>query len=87
MAALKRSEISLIEHFVAWPRGFGYVLDFSDRTFEEFFADEFQIDIYVPAYQERGRSKRNHLIGFCLNESPTVPRHPTTRSRVASMIS
>ena len=72
MAALKRSEISLIEHFVAWPRGFGYVLDFSDRTFEEFFADEFQIDIYVPAYQERGRSKRNHLIGFCLNESPTI---------------
>ena len=40
MVALKRSQISLIERFVAWPRGLGYVLDFSDRTFEEFFGDE-----------------------------------------------
>ena len=72
MAALKRSEISLIENFVAWPRGLGYVLNFSDRTFEEFFEDEFRIDIYVPAYQERGNSKRHHLIGFCLKESPTL---------------
>lgn len=33
MVALKRSEISPIENFVAWPRGLGYVLDYSDRTF------------------------------------------------------
>ena len=72
MVALKRSEISLIERFVAWPRGLGYVLDFSDRTFQEFFEDEFRIDIYVPAYQERGGSKRHHLIAFCLSESPTI---------------
>ena len=26
----------------------------------------------MPAYQERGRSKRHHLIGFCLKESPTT---------------
>ena len=68
MVDLKRSEISLIENFVAWPRGFGYVLDYSDRTFVELFEDEFRVEIYVPAYQDRGNSKRHHLISFCLKE-------------------
>ena len=72
MVDLKRSEISLIENFVAWPRGFGYVLDYSDRTFVEFFEDEFRVEIYVPAYQDRGSSKRHHLISFCLKESAGI---------------
>lgn len=72
MVALKRSEISLIEDFVAWPRGRGYVLDYSDRTFEEFFEDEFQVKIYAPDYQDRGISKRNHLISFCLKEPASI---------------
>ena len=72
MVDLKRSEISLIEKFVAWPRGFGYVLDYSDRTFEEFFEDEFRIEIFVPAYQDRGTSKRHHLISFCLKEPSSI---------------
>jgi len=29
---------------MAYPNGFGYVLDFSDRTMEEFFEDEFGIE-------------------------------------------
>ena len=78
MVDLKRSEISLIERFVAWPRGLGYVLDYSDRTFEEFFEDEFRIEIYVPAYQERGTSKRHHLIGFCLKEPSSIVTPRTT---------
>ena len=72
MVDLKRSEISLIENFVAWPRGFGYVLDYSDRTFVEFFEDEFRVEIYVPAYHDRGNSKRHHLISFCLKESAGI---------------
>ena len=72
MADLKRSEISLIEKFVAWPRGLGYVLDYSDRTFGEFFEDEFRIEIYVPAYRDRGTSKRHHLISFCLKEPASI---------------
>ena len=71
MSNPRRSEIRLIEQFVAWPRGIGYVLDFSDRTFQEYFEDEFRVDIYDPAYQDRGSSKRHHLIAFCLKESPT----------------
>jgi len=37
MSTLKRSQIKAIEEAVAYPRG--YVLVFSDKTFEEFFED------------------------------------------------
>ncbi len=80
MVYLKHSEISLIENFVAWPRGPGYVLRFSDNTYAEFFKDEFQIEIYDPVYQDRGPSKRNHLISFCLKEPAGIV------ARVLSML-
>ncbi|WP_449288917.1 abortive infection family protein [Methyloligella solikamskensis] len=41
--------------------GGGYVLDFSNRSFAEFFEDEFGIDIYSGKYDARGTSKANHL--------------------------
>ena len=40
MADLKKSEVRAIEKAMAFPRGFGYVLGFSDRTFDEYFKDE-----------------------------------------------
>jgi len=49
---------------MAFPRGFGYVLDFSDRTMEEYFSDEFGINIYAEEYQANGSSKRNCLTTF-----------------------
>lgn len=64
MVQLKRSEIRLIEQAVAWPNGFGYVLDFSDRTMAEFFEDEFGIEIYQDQYSHNGSSKRNYLKSF-----------------------
>lgn len=64
MAELKRSELRAIEEAVAYPRGFGYVLDFSDRTMGEFFEDEFGIDIYAEENQANGTSKRNCLTTF-----------------------
>ena len=45
-------------------RGRGYVLDFSDRTFSEFFAAELDIDIYDPVFGEDGTSKGSHLRCF-----------------------
>ena len=42
----------------------GYVLDFSNKTFAAFFAEELNIDIDHPAYQERGTSKANRLRCF-----------------------
>jgi len=64
MVDLTRTQIRAIEDAMAYPRGFGYVLDFSDRTMEEFFADEFNIEIYAEEYQANGSSKRNCLTTF-----------------------
>lgn len=44
--------------------GAGYVLDFSDRTFAIFFAEELNIDIDDPAYAFDGRSKAKRLRRF-----------------------
>ena len=66
MVDLKKSQIQAIEEAMAYPRGFGYVLDFSDRTMEEFFEDEFSIKIYAEENQVNGISKRNCLTTFLL---------------------
>ena len=64
MTNIKRSQVRAIEEAVAYPRGFGYVLDFSDRTMEAFFEDEFGIRIYAKENQVNGSSKRNCLTTF-----------------------
>jgi len=62
MPTIKRSEMRLIDE--VFGMGAGYVLDFSNRTFSEFFEDEFGINIYQEKYQGRGSSKANLLRGF-----------------------
>jgi len=64
MTALKRSQIRNIEEVMAYPKGRGYVLDFSDRTFAEFFEDEFGINIDDEKYYHQGTSKRWRLLTF-----------------------
>jgi Restriction endonuclease len=55
--------------------GSGYVLDFSDRTFAIFFAEELNIDIDDPAYAVDGRSKAKRLRCFLRSvEMPLVIR-------------
>jgi hypothetical protein len=44
--------------------GGGYVLDFSDRTFAEFFCDELEIDIDDPNFSVEGTSKAKRLRYF-----------------------
>jgi hypothetical protein len=44
--------------------GGGYVLDFSDRTFGEFFNDELNIDIDESRYSTEGTSKAKRLRYF-----------------------
>jgi hypothetical protein len=62
MASLKRSEIRFIDEVFNMKDG--YPLDFSNRTFAEFFEDEFKIDIYADNYSGRGTSKANRLRCF-----------------------
>ena len=49
--------------------GGGYVLDFSNRTFEEFVTDSVGTDIYDERYHHGGGSKANLLRGFWKVES------------------
>ncbi|MGY3451942.1 abortive infection family protein [Bradyrhizobium sp. USDA 4353] len=62
MPNIKRSDMRLIDE--VFGMGSGYVLDFSNRTFSDFFEDEFGINIYEEKYQGRGTSKANHLRSF-----------------------
>ena len=72
MADLKGSQIRDIEQAMAFPRGFGYVLDFSDLTMKEFFAEEFGVDIFAEENRARGSSKRSCLSCFLLNVAPDL---------------
>ena len=57
----------------------GYVLDFSNKTFSAFFAQELNIDIDNPAYQDRGTSKANRL-RCLLQKTDTASAVKTLRS-------
>ena len=60
MADLKFNEKQLFEKL--FDRD-GYVLDFSDRTFKEFFSD-FNINIEDKKYYKNGTSKMKRLRAF-----------------------
>lgn len=78
--------------------GGGYVLDFSNRTFEEFVTDTIGRNIYDSRYNHGSGSKANRLRGFwqaepnyvvgkLLGASSTIKRRSRTRTkfRVTSM--
>ncbi|MEH0166694.1 restriction endonuclease [Roseateles microcysteis] len=52
--------------------GGGYVLDFSDRTFAIFFAEELNIDIDDPVYARNGSSKAKRLRCFLQTANKAV---------------
>lgn len=49
--------------------GGGYVLDFSNRTMQEFIIDTMGVDIYIDKYNFKGESKANRLRAFWEVES------------------
>ena len=67
---LRPIEMRLLEELTGMRTG--YVLDFSDNTFEEFFAAEIGIDIYDDTYAEFGGSKGKRLRGFLARAQPTT---------------
>jgi hypothetical protein len=52
--------------------GSGYVMNFSNKTFAEFFDEYLGKDIYHAKYDTRGSSKANHLRSFWDQESNAV---------------
>lgn len=66
------SDLSKIEKLKlekAFDMSGGYVLDFSNRTFEEFILDSVKIDIYTEKYDYYSGSKANRLRAFWDKES------------------
>lgn len=59
MSSLKNSEIKIIERI--FRMGEGYVLDFSNRTFAEFFDRVMSVDIDDDVWKVNGTSKANRL--------------------------
>jgi hypothetical protein len=62
MPVIRTIEMQLIDKIFAMESG--YVLDFSDRTMGQFFAEELNIDIDAPQYREDGTSKAKRLRCF-----------------------
>ncbi|MCR9170948.1 MAG: abortive infection family protein [bacterium] len=67
MADLNYADKRIIEKFLGM--GSGYVLDFSNRTFEEFVYDSVGINIYENKYDFESGSKANRLRAFLKLES------------------
>jgi len=57
MAHLRMLDLQVIDDLFQRPGNPGYVLDFSDRTFATFFAQELDVDIDDPVYAKDGQSK------------------------------
>ena len=73
MVKLKYKDIRIIDD--AFEMHGGYVLDFTNRTFAQFFDDEFGIDIDADKYQANGTSKARRLRTFlALEDEYTVSK-------------
>ena len=63
MSSIKPAELRMVDE-VLRGESKGYVLDFSNRTFAEFFELEFDVDLYGGDYEAEGTSKASHLRAF-----------------------
>lgn len=61
MTKLTAADLKFISSLVDFVRGPGYVLDFTDRTFRQFFGSQLNIDIEDSKYADLGTSKGKRL--------------------------
>jgi hypothetical protein len=64
MSSLRSIDLRVVDDLVDFIRGPGYVLDFSDVTFSQFFVTELDVDIDDPTYADMGGSKGKRLRRF-----------------------
>jgi Restriction endonuclease./Protein of unknown function (DUF3644). len=67
--ALKKIDFDLLDYI--FEMGGGYVLDFSNQTYSEFFKDELQINIDDDRYCDIGTSKGKRLRSFLKQSGPS----------------
>src|SRR5262245_9129982 len=70
MPRIKPGDMRVIDE--ALGMGSGYVLDFSDRTYSQFFDSELQVDIDQEQYYSGGSSKAKRLRTYLEVEPPHV---------------
>lgn len=58
-------QLKTIKKFVSHPAGMGYVLNYSNNSFSNWFRDNWNIDIDGPAYTNGELSKGDRLLSFC----------------------
>lgn len=64
ISSIRSIDLRLVDDLVDFVRGPGFVLDFSDASFSEFFATEIKVDIDDPKYSINGQSKGKRLRCF-----------------------
>ena len=64
MSSLRTLDLNVVADLVDFIRGSGYVLDFGDSSFSEFFATELDVDIEDGRYADMGGSKGKRLRRF-----------------------
>jgi len=57
MSSIKSIDMLLVDDLFERENERGYVLDFSNSTFSQFFAGELKIDIDMPIYQARAHPR------------------------------
>jgi hypothetical protein len=70
MGAIRSLDMRLIDDLFGM--GGGYVLDFTDRTFAEFFSEELSVDIDDLKYSVEGTSKAKRLRFFLKSSDPQL---------------
>jgi hypothetical protein len=69
MAHIKPIDMRFLQEIFERQNGKGYVLNFSDRTFSEFFESELAVDIDDPRFSVNGTSKGRRLSTFLRTEN------------------
>lgn len=64
ISSVRSIDLRLVDDLVDFVRGPGFVLDFSDASFSDFFASELKVSIDDPKYSVNGGSKGKRLRYF-----------------------
>ena len=64
MSGIKTIDLLLVTDLFEPKGSAGYILNFNDRTFAQFFAQELQVDIDDPQYAKNGASKGKRFRHF-----------------------
>jgi hypothetical protein len=83
ISSIRSIDLRFIDDLVDFVRGPGFVLDFSDTSFSDFFASELKINIDDAKYAGNGGSKGKRLRNF-LQTCDEHDRHSRPRSALGA---